>query len=293
MIPKEWLKKIHLIELRTLKLVENLMAGRYHSVFKGRGIDFDEVRPYVAGDDVRRIDWNVTARTGIPYVKKYVEEREMTVFFLIDASASGDIGSVYWSKREIMAEVAAVLAFSAIANNDKVGMLMFTDRLERYIPPAKGKSHALGIISVILTHVCKSKMTDISRAIVSLNHALSRRAVIFIFSDFLDKDYERELRVLAKKHDVIAVPVIDPIEESLPSVGWLTFEDAETGEVLEVNTRDVRTRNIFMHTAQTRIDQVRQILRKRNVDSIEIRINQPYINALNRFFETRYHRLNP
>lgn len=293
MIPKEWLKKIRLIELRTLKLVENLMAGRYHSVFKGRGIDFDEVRPYVAGDDVRRIDWNVTARTGVPHIKKYVEEREMTVIFLIDASASANIGSVYWSKRELMAEVAAVLAFSAIANNDRVGMLMFTDRLERYIPPAKGRIHALGIISVILAHQCKSKMTNISRALASLNHAISRRAVIFIFSDFLDKDYERELKVLARKHDVIAVPIIDPLEEKLPALGWLTFEDAETGEVIEINTRDSETQKSFASAARSRADQIRQILRKSNVDSIEIRAGENYIYSLNRFFETRYHRLNP
>ncbi|MCX7872583.1 MAG: DUF58 domain-containing protein, partial [Verrucomicrobiae bacterium] len=265
----------------------------YHSVFKGRGIDFDEVRPYVAGDDVRRIDWNVTARTGIPHIKKYVEEREMTVIFLVDASASGDIGSLYWSKREIAAELAAILGFSAIANNDRVGLLLFTDGIERYIPPAKGRVHVLGIISVILTHICKSRRTNISRALMSLNHALSRRAVIFILSDFLDSDYERALKVVARKHDVVAVPIIDPIELKIPSLGWLSFEDAETGEVIEINTRDSRAQKLFDMAANSRIQQFRDIFKKSGVDSIEVRVDQPYINSLNKFFETRYHRLNP
>lgn len=293
MIPAEWLKKIRVIELRTLKLVENLMAGKYHSVFKGRGIDFDEVRQYVPGDDVRRIDWNVTARTGIPHIKKYVEERELTVMLLVDGSGSSLIGSINQSKRELAAEVAALIGFSAFANNDRVGLLLFTDRTERYMAPAKGKGHLLGIISLILTHKPRSRLTDLSTALNHINHALSRRAVIFILSDFLDTDYERALKVVAKKHDVIAVPIIDPIELKMPELGWLTFEDIETGEVLQVKTDDEKVRDVFARNAQERVERMRQTLRHCGVDTIEVRADRPYLEAFNKFFETRYHRLNP
>ncbi|MGC8830418.1 MAG: DUF58 domain-containing protein [Verrucomicrobiia bacterium] len=293
MIPVEWLKKIRLIELKTLRLVENLMAGKYHSVFKGRGIDFDEVREYVPGDDVRRIDWNVTARTGIPHIKKYVEERELTVMLLVDGSASSSIGSITQSKRELAAEVAALIAFSAIANNDRVGLLLFTDRTERYMPPQKGRAHVLGIISLILTHNFKSKLTDISTALNHLNHAINRRAVIFILSDFIDTDYERALKVVSKKHDVIAVPIIDPIEMQMPDIGWLTFEDVETGEIIQLKSDDRKVRDIFQKYAAQRVEKMRQTLRHCGVDTIEVRADKPYFESFNKFFETRYHRLNP
>ncbi|HON07334.1 MAG TPA: DUF58 domain-containing protein [Verrucomicrobiota bacterium] len=292
-IPKEWLKKIRVIELRTLKLVENLMSGKYHSVFKGRGIDFDEVREYVAGDDVRRIDWNVTARTGKPYVKKYVEERELTVMLLVDASASGSIGSINQSKRELAAEVAALLGFSAIANNDRVGMLLFTDHTERYMSPSKGRIHMLGIISLILTHKPKSKLTDIATALNHLNYAISRRAVIFILSDFMDSGYERALKVLARKHDVIAVPVIDPIELEIPDIGLLTFEDSETGEIFQLKTSDPKVREVFSQYSAMRVENMRQTLRSCGVDTIEVSTDKPYLDSFNKFFETRYHRINP
>lgn len=293
MIPAEWLKKIWLIELKTLKLVESLMAGQYHSVFKGRGMDFFEVREYVPGDDVRRIDWNVTARTGVPHIKKYVEERELTVMLLVDVSASGSTGSVNQSKREVAAEVAAVIAFSAIANNDRVGLLLFTDRTERYMQPAKNRSHILGIINLILTYRAKSQLTDIASALTHISHALSRRALIFIISDFMDKDYERALRVVSKKHDVIAVPVIDPSELELPDIGWITFEDAETGEILEINSSNPQARALFKQTAETRLEELRAIFKRAGVDSIEVRTDRPYLQSMKRFFETRYHRLHP
>ncbi|MGC8744443.1 MAG: DUF58 domain-containing protein [Verrucomicrobiia bacterium] len=293
MIPVEWLKKIRLIELKTLKLVENLMAGKYHSVFKGRGIDFDEVREYVAGDDVRRIDWNVTARTGIPHIKKYVEERELTVMLLVDGSASSSIGSINQSKRELAAEIAALIGFSAIANNDRVGLLLFTDRTERYMPPSKGRAHVLGIISLILTHNFRSKLTDISTALNHLNHAINRRVVIFILSDFMDTDYERALKVVSKKHDVVAVPIIDPIEIQMPKLGWLTFEDVETGEIIQLKSDDRNVRDIFQKYAAERVEKMRQTLRHCGVDTIEVRADKPYFESFNKFFETRYHRLNP
>ena len=293
MIPREFLKKIRHIEVRTIRLVEDLMAGQYHSVFKGRGMDFDEVRPYQAGDDVRRIDWNVTARTGTPHIKKYVEEREMTVMLLVDASASGVTGSTHQSKRELAAEIAAVLAFSAVRNNDKVGLLLFTERGEKYIRPGKGRSHVLRLISQILTHQPAHRGTNLSAALNHINHALSRRAVLFVISDFMDENFERTLKVTSRKHDVIAVPVVDASERQLPDVGWIAFEDAETGEVVEINTTDAEARDIFQSGAEARISGLRRMLRQAGLDMIEVETDQPYLKALSQFFQTRYHRLHP
>jgi uncharacterized protein (DUF58 family) len=293
MITREWLKKIRCIEIRTLRLVENLMAGQYHSVFKGRGMDFDEVRPYEPGDDVRRIDWNVTARTGVTHIKKFVEEREMTVILLVDASASGRAGSVNLSKRELAAEIAAVLAFSAIANNDKVGLLLFTDKTERYIRPGKGRAHVLGIISLILTYEPKHPRTDIAGALTYLGHAISRRATVFLLSDFMGPDYERALKIMARKHDLIAVPISDPIERELPSAGWVAFEDAETGQWMELNTGDAETRRLFAANAREQTSRLRRQFQVAGIDSIEAQTDRPYLVSLMKFFQTRFHRLHP
>lgn len=293
MIPKEWLKKIRHIEMRTIRLVEDLMAGQYHSVFKGRGMDFDEVRPYQPGDEVRRIDWNVTARTGVTHIKKYVEEREMTVMLLVDASASGVTGSVSQSKRELAAEVAAVFAFSAIRNNDKVGLLLFTDRDEKYVRPGKGRSHVLRIVSDVLTYQPKRRGTSLTAALNHISHALSRRAVVLVISDFMDENFERALKIVGRKHDVIALPLHDASERELPDVGWIAFEDAETGEVLEINTADVRARKLFVEQAARQLEGQRKIFRKAGIDTIELQTDQPYLHALTKFFETRYHRLHP
>jgi uncharacterized protein (DUF58 family) len=293
MIPKEFLKKIRHIEIRAFRLVEDLMAGQYHSVFKGRGMDFDEVREYQVGDDVRHIDWNVTARTGTVHIKKYIEEREMTVVLLVDASGSGAFGSTNQSKRELAAEIAAVLALSAIRNNDKVAMLLFTDRTEKYVRPGKGHSHVLRIISEILSHKPASRGTDLAAALNHISHALPRRATVFLISDFMDKDFERALKVTGRKHDVIAVPVSDASERELPDVGWIVFEDAETGEILEINTGDARTRKNFFDRGENRVNSLRTLLRRAGVDSIEVQTDQPYFKALIKFFDTRYHRLHP
>jgi len=252
-IPREWLKKIRQIELRTVRLVEDLMAGQYHSVFKGRGMDFDEVREYQPGDEVRRIDWNVTARTGVPHIKKYIEEREMTVMILVDASASSGTGSIHQSKRELAAELAAVLAFSAIRNNDKVGALLFTDGAEKYIRPGKGRSHVLRLISEVLTYQPARRGTNLTTALHHINRALSRRAVIFVISDFMDQGFYLALKVTSRKHDVIAVPIIDGSEREMPDLGVVVFEDAETGEVIEFNTSDPRARSAFSVVAEDRI----------------------------------------
>ena len=293
MIPKEFLKKIRHIEMRTIRLVEDLMAGQYHSVFKGRGMDFDEVRLYQPGDEVRRIDWNVTARTGVTHIKKYVEEREMTVMLLVDASASGGTGSVNQSKRELAAELAAVLAFSAIRNNDKVGMLLFTEKPERYISAKKGRSHVLRIISQILTHEPRQRGTNLTAALHHISHALSRRAVIFVISDFMDEGFARALKICGRKHDLIAVPVVDGSERELPDVGWIAFEDAETGEVLEVNTADAAARKLFAEGASSRLGGLRQLFHRAGLDTIEVQTDQPYLKALTQFFKTRFHRLHP
>ncbi len=293
MIPKEWLKKIRAIELRTIRLVEDLMAGQYHSVFKGRGMDFDEVREYQPGDEVRRIDWNVTARTGVPHIKKYVEEREMTVMLLVDASASGGIGSVSQSKRELAAELAAVIAFSAIRNNDKVGLLLFTDGAERHIPPGKGRKHVLRIISEVLSYQPASRGTDLASALRHVDHALSRRAVLFLISDFMDEGFEQSLKIAGRHHDLIAMPVIDASEMVLPDLGWITFEDAETGEVVEMNTGDPAARAAFERAASERVDRLRKLLRQSGLDSIEVQTDQPYLQAMMSFFANRFRRLNP
>lgn len=293
MIPKEWLKKIRHIEMRTIRLVEDLMAGEYHSVFKGRGMDFDEVRQYQPGDEVRRMDWNVTARTGIPHIKKYVEEREMTVMLLVDASASGVTGSVNQSKRELAAEIAAVFAFSAVHNNDKVGLLLFTDRDEKYVRPGKGRSHVLRIISDVLTYQPKRRGTSLTAALNHVSHALSRRAVIFVISDFMDEDFDHALKIVGRKHDLIAIPLHDASERELPNVGRIVFEDAETGEIVELNTADARTQKLFVEKAASQLEGQRRTLRRAGIDTIELQTDQPYLKALTKFFKTRYHRLHP
>lgn len=293
MIPREWLKKIRRIEIRTVRLVEDMMAGQYHSVFKGRGMDFDEVRLYQAGDEVRRIDWNVTARTGETHIKKYVEEREMTVLLVVDASASGEMGSVNQSKRELAAELSAALAFSAIHNNDRVGLLLFTEKIEKFVRPAKGRQHVLRIISEILTHEPKQRGTNIAAALNHISHALSRRAVIFLISDFMDRDFGRALKVVGRKHDLIAVPVVDAIERDLPEAGWIAFEDAETGETLEIDTTDAEARKLYAEGARTRLLELRRLFTKAGLDTIELQTDQPYLKALRKFFKTRYHRLHP
>ena len=293
MIPKEWLKKIRRIELRTTLLVENLMAGQYRSVFKGRGMDFDEVRPYEPGDEVRRIDWNVTARTGVVHIKKYVEERELSVLLVVDISGSSQTGSIEQSKRETAAELAAVLAFSAVLNNDKVGLLLFSDKAERYIAPRKGRQHVLAIIDLILTCKPKGRGTNITSALNRIYHAHSRKAVIFLITDFMDRDFERALKVVGRKHDLIAVPVTDPSEKELPDIGWIAMEDAETGEVLEINTSQPAAKALFAANAARRQETLRQALRQAGLDKIEVETGQPYLKALARFFHTRYHRLHP
>ncbi len=305
MIPREILKKIRQIELRTNRLVNETLGGQYHSVFKGQGMNFEEVREYQPGDEVRTIDWNVTARMNHPFVKKFVEERELTLMLVVDASGSGLFGSGDQSKRELAAEIASVLAFSAIRNNDKVGLILFTDEVEKYMPPKKGRRHVLRVIREILFFEPKLRGTNLNGALDFLNRVTAHRAITVVISDFLEPaeidDARRSgqragvpslstaLRQANRRHDVVAVQIIDPHETELPALGRLILQDAETGDVVEVNTSSA-TRRAFaeqQHQWQSELD---RLLRSARVDAIQLRTNASYAAALGRFFETRERR---
>lgn len=288
--PKEILKKIRRLELRTRRLVNSSFAGQYHSVFKGRGMNFDEVREYASGDEIRSIDWNVTARMNTPYVKKFTEEREMTVMLLVDVSASGNFGSVELSKRELAAEVAAILAFSAILNNDKVGLLLFSDSVELFIAPKKGRMHILRLIREMLYFEPKGTRTNLAVALEYLNKVTPRRAVVFAISDFLAPEYTKALTVASRRHDLVALPIVDPGEETLPDVGLVTFEDAETGEQIEINTSSRAVRNGFAAAEEQRREALEKLLGARGVDIVPLATNQDYLIPLRSFFEKRERR---
>lgn len=293
MLTPELIRKIRRIEIRTRRLVNDSFAGEYHAIFKGRGMEFDEVRLYQPGDDVRTIDWKVTARVGEPFVKRYVEERELTVMLLVDASASGQFGTVGRFKREIAAELTAVLAFSAISNNDKVGVLIFTDRIELFIPPRKGRRHVLRLIRDVLAFEPNGHLTDLKLGFDSINHLLKRRSIVFTISDFLTDPagYSSALQVANRRHDVIAVTLSDPREQEWPNVGMLALEDAETGQVRWVDTGSRAWRQAFMEYA-LQLKQARErLFRKAKVDRIDLSTDAEYITPLTTFFEKRAKRL--
>jgi uncharacterized protein (DUF58 family) len=286
------LKRIRKIEIITEHLVRDRMAGQYHSVFKGRGIAFSEVRQYMPGDDIRLIDWNVSARMNDVYVKLYTEEREMTVLLLVDMSASGRFGSREQEKRELAAELAAILAFSAIRNNDRVGLVIFTDRVERFVPPKKGKKHVLRVVSEILAFRPAHRQTNIGAGLQFLGRIARRRAVAFVISDFLAPldGYERALRITAGRHDLIPVTITDPLEEKLPPVGLLTLEDPETGELVVFDTAGREARAWEAEAAEAVA--AREALFKRlDMDPIRVRTDRPYLPGLTAFFEARARRL--
>jgi uncharacterized protein (DUF58 family) len=293
-IPKEVLKKVRQIEIRTNREVTDVLGGQYHSVFKGHGMEFEEVREYLPGDEVRSIDWNVTARFGHPYIKKFKEERELTVMLIVDVSASGQFGSVRQTKNELAAELAAVLAFSAIRNNDKVGLIMFTDQIEKYVPPKKGRHHVLRVIREILAFQPKGRGTNLKAALDYLNHVQSRRAVTFVLSDFQLPDEEavrKKLRVASKRHDVVALSLRDPREEELPAVGLLELRDAETDERALVDTFDRNVREQFALKSRLRLEALRRMLRSASVDHVEIRCETDYMLPLIKFFKMRERRI--
>jgi uncharacterized protein (DUF58 family) len=285
-LPREIVRKLHRIRIRTNRLVEAGVGGEYHSVFRGRGMEFSEVREYVPGDDVRTIDWNVTARTGVPHVKKFVEERDLTVLLLLDLSASQGFGSQYLTKRELMAEIAALLSFAAIKNNDRVGALLFTDRLERYHPPRKGIDHALAITRDALSLEAGGSGTDLTLALRSAAGLLKQRSVVFVLSDFLAAGYEKSLRALHKRHDVVAIPVADPREREIPAAGLVRLRDAETGETHVFDTSDPA----FLKAWGVRpagLPETAALFRSSGIDSIPLRTDAPYEIPLVRFFKER------
>jgi len=289
--PKEILKKIRRIELRTRRLVNSIFAGQYHSVFKGRGMNFEEVREYAPGDEIRSIDWNVTARMNVPYIKKFTEERELTVMLLVDVSASGLFGSIELSKRELAAEVASILAFSAINNNDKVGLLLFTNEVELFIPPKKGRLHTLRLIREMLYFEPKGRGTNLAGALDYMNRVISRRAVVFMISDFMAPDFTKALTVTSRRHDLVAMPVTDPGESDLPDVGIVTLEDAETGAQIDVNTSSRAVRRGLFELNEERMRALDRLLRSRRVDVVPLSTAEDYLIALRAFFDQRERRL--
>jgi uncharacterized protein (DUF58 family) len=293
MLSRDLIKKIRQIEIRTRRLVNDSFAGDYHSIFKGRGMEFDEVRPYQVGDEIRTIDWNVTARTGEPYVKRYVEERELTVMLLVDASGSESFGSVNRFKRELAAELTAVLSFAATTNNDKVGLIIFTDEIELFIPPRKGRRHILRLIRELLAFEPKSRGTDIKMALDTVNQILKRRSIIFLVSDFLanPESYRRELAVTNRRHDVIAVDLHDPLEENIGDVGLLALEDPETDEIVWVDTGSRAWRTSYRQGVQRLEAHKTRVFTQSSVDRIGIGTDEDYTAPLTGFFKERARRI--
>jgi uncharacterized protein (DUF58 family) len=286
-VPPEVLRQVKLIELRTRRLVNSLFAGEYRSIFKGHGMEFAEVREYMPGDEVRSIDWNVTARMGKPFVKRYIEERELTVMLVVDLSGSSQFGTVSRFKAEMATELAAVLTMSAVRNNDRVGVLLFTDRIEHVVRPGKGRRHALRIIRDVLVHEPQGKGTDVGGALEYLTRLLSHRAIVFVISDLLDAGIERPLKYLSQRHDVVVAPLEDPSEWMLPDLGVARFVDPETGQVVSVDTSDKRVREGFRKAADAERLARRQLLRRLAIDEVPVNTKDGYLEPLLKFFRAR------
>ncbi|MFA7677502.1 MAG: DUF58 domain-containing protein [Candidatus Omnitrophota bacterium] len=287
MIPKEILKNIRRIQITTSRMVTDVFAGQYHSIFKGRGMEFDEVREYQPGDEIRSIDWNVTARTGRPFIKKFVEERELTVMILLDMSQSSCFGTIGKLKSQLAAEICSVLAFSAIKNNDKIGFIAFTDKIEKFVPPHKGLRHVLRVIREALYFQPQGKKTDIPRALEYLNRVTNHKTVTFIISDFYASNFKKALAICNKRHDTIAVTITDPKEINLPDVGMIKLDDPETGKSFLIDSSDTGLRKKFNKNSIEKFSQREKIFRSVNVDHLSIRTNEPYNKALFNFFKLR------
>ena len=291
---KELMAKVGKIRILTNRLIDDQLSGDYHSTFKGQGVEFDEVRPYVAGDDVRSIDWNVTARTGAPYIKRFSEERELTVLFLVDVSGSQSYGSTTRSKAELAAEVASLLALTAIRNQDKIGLVLFSDKIVKYIPPRKGRQSVMRLVrEVLAAEDDATGGTDIAGALRFLNGVQKRRAVVFLVSDFQCGSgddaaaYEKLLRVVARRHDVIAIPVSDPAENELPLAGLAELEDPETGELLLVDTADAKVRSAFAEAARREVEERDRFFARNGIDNVPVATDKPYIQAIRALFKRR------
>jgi len=284
---KELLKQVRQIEIKTKGLVNQVFSGEYHSVFKGRGMEFAEVREYQFGDDIRNIDWNVTARFGHPFIKVFEEERELTVILMIDISGSLIFGTIDKTKQQIAAELSAILAFSAMKNNDKVGLLLFTDKIEKFVPPRKGKKHVLRIIREVLSFEPEGKTTNIREALEHLNHAIKKRSIVFLLSDFMDSGYEKILRVVGKKHDFIGIVMNDKRENEIPQMGLVKFTDAETGEERWIDTNDSKIRKHITDVSQEIARARKSLFISSRLDSIEIQTGQNYVKPLVQFFRLR------
>ena len=290
MIPSEILKKVRLIEIKTRHIVNNLFGGEYHSAFKGMGMEFAEVREYTPGDDIRAIDWNVTARTGKPFIKKYDEERELTVMLIIDVSASGFFGTGESLKSDIMIELASILSFSAIKNNDKVGLLLFSDRIEEFIPPNKGKSHVLRVIREMIYHKAKDRKTDISIALEHIQKVIKRKSIIFLLSDFWDDSYQQSMKLINKKHDLINIQILDKAEVTIPEIGFVKLHDVETQSSIWIDTNNKAFQNISQNNIQNNNDSIKIFCKNNKIDFIPVDTSEGYLKPLEQFFNSRIHR---
>lgn len=290
MIPKELFKTIRKLEIRTRGLVSNIFGGEYHSAFKGQGIEFAEVRPYQFGDDIRSIDWNVSARYEETFVKVFEEEREQTVMLIVDVSGSGDYASQGKFKREMAAEICAVVAFSAIQNNDKVGLLLFSDQVEEFVPPKKGRRHVLRLIRDLFAHESVSQKTDLSVALNHALHVLNRRSIVLVLSDFQTEGYETALRAVSRRHDTVAIHLMDPTEEALPNVGLLEVTDPETGQTRVIDTGARAQRSAYADAADRFRSETEALLRRVRVDRIAVRTDEGYVEPLVQFFRRRNRR---
>jgi uncharacterized protein (DUF58 family) len=290
MLSKELLKQVRQIEIRTKGLVNQVFSGEYHSVFKGKGMEFSEVREYNFGDDIRNIDWNVTARFGHPYIKIFEEERELTVILLVDLSGSLSFGSVDKTKQQIAVELSAILAFSALKNNDKVGLFLFSDKIEKFIPPRKGRKHVLRIIRELLSFKPEGKTTNIKGALEHMNHAIKKKSIVFLISDFMDEGYEKILRIVGKKHDLIGIVINDQREKSIPKMGLVKFTDAETGKERWIDTSSRKVQNWIMQYYAKLISDRKSLFIKSRLDSIEIKTGENYVTPLVNFFRLRERR---
>lgn len=290
MITKELLKQVRQIEIKTRGLVNEVFSGEYHSAFKGRGMEFSEVREYMPGDDIRTIDWNVSARFGHPYVKIFEEERELTVMLLIDMSGSLIFGSMEKTKQQIAAELSAILAFSAMKNNDKVGLILFTDQIEKFVPPRKGRSHGLRLIREILSFEPRGNKTDLKGALEYFNHAIKRRSIAFLISDFIDDGYEKIIKIVGKKHDLVGLLLEDPREKDIPSLGLVKMRDAETGEIRYIDTSSRRVQTWLENMTGERDEKLRSLFLSGGIDAIRIDTGDSYIKPLVNFFKLRERR---